>query len=92
MKEIDFVANVLLIDDNPLKNLMNNGYNTIHPPTWFGDQIDNFLDACLRPWLNDLLMSNKAVPVYVRANPLCGCQMLEDPLSHLVFDILRGVT
>jgi len=89
MKEIDYVANILLIDDSPLKNLLNNGYNDIHPSTSFGDETNNFLDACLWLWLNGLLMSKEAVPIYIRANLLCCYQMLEVNLSPVAFHILK---
>ena len=34
MREIESTDYILLIDDSPLKNLLNNPYNAIHPKTW----------------------------------------------------------
>lgn len=63
----------------------------MHPESWSGDDNDNFLNGHLRPWLDNLLKSNEAVPVYVKANPLLGCQSPTDKLSREGFQILKGV-
>ena len=91
MKEIDSVDYTLLIDDSPIKNLMNNPYNAIHPRTWSGEQGDLFLNGTLRPWLDGLLLSNRPVPEYVKANPLHGSQRPEPQMSRLAHNILEGV-
>ena len=91
MREIESTDYILLIDDSPLKNLLNNPYNAIHPKTWSGEANDSFLNAFLRPWLDGLLSSNRAVPEYVKANPLCGCQIPKERLGQLACNILKGV-
>ena len=90
-REIESTDYILLIDDSPLKNLLNNPYNAIHPKTWSGEADDSFLNAFLRPWLDGLLSSNRAVPEYVKANPLRGCQTPEERLGQLACNILKGV-
>jgi hypothetical protein len=61
---------ILLIDDSPIKNVMNDPFSAVHPPTWNGDSGDTFLQESLKPWLNGLLASNMDVPAYVKENPL----------------------
>lgn len=39
---LPYVENVLLIDDSPSKNLLNDTHNTVHPESWSGDDNDNF--------------------------------------------------
>lgn len=39
---LPYVENVLLIDDSPSKNLLNDMHNTVHPESWSGDDNDNF--------------------------------------------------
>jgi len=48
---------ILLVDDNPVKNLPNHPHNAIFPQSWCGDKRDNYLDGHLRPWLDGLFHS-----------------------------------
>lgn len=91
MDEIDSVDNALMIDDSPVKNLLNDPYNAVHPETWSGDTSDIFLGTCLRPWLDGLFESNEAVPVYVKAVPLLGCQLPEERLGRLAKNVLQCI-
>ena len=90
--KLDFVDNVLLVDDTPLKNLMNESYSAIHPSTSNGDGNDIYLKKNFRPWLEGLLRSNEAVCVYVKANPLIGGSLPEERLSSLALKILQGLS
>ena len=63
---------VLLVDDSPLKNVINNPYNTVHPPTWNGSLEDNFMEQTLKPWLAALFASNVDVPIFVAQFPIPG--------------------
>jgi hypothetical protein len=91
MGEVKSVQDVLLVDDSPVKNLLNDVNSAVHPTTWSGQVGDNFLPATLRPWLDGLFLSNEAVPDYVKANPLLGCQNPVDRLDSLGINILKGV-
>jgi hypothetical protein len=90
--KLDSVDNVLLVDDTPLKNLMNEPYSIVHPSSWNGNGNDIYLKKNLRPRLEGLLRSNEAVCVYVKANPLIGGSLSEEKLSSLALNILRGLS
>lgn len=64
--------NILLIDDNPQKNLLNDLHNDVFPQSYRGELNDNYLQMQLMSWLNGLMLSNEVVPEYVRNNPLPG--------------------
>ena len=40
---LETVEDVLLVDDGPQKNLLNDVHSAIHPPTWSGDDEDRFI-------------------------------------------------
>ena len=84
------VEDVLLIDDNPVKNLSNDPHNTIFPRSWCSNTLDTFLDAHLHPRLERLFKSNEAVPMFVKNNPLFSGQSPMDVLSREAFNILKG--
>ena len=84
------VEDVLLIDDNPIKNLSNDPHNTVFPRSWCGDTRDTFLDMRLCPWLQRPFKSNEVVSMFVKNNPLFSCQSLMDALSREAFNILKG--
>ena len=84
------VEDVLLIDDSPVKNLINDPDNVVFPRSWCGDTRDTFLDAHLRPWLERLFKSNEVVPMFVKNNPLFSGQSPMDALSREGFNILKG--
>lgn len=69
----------------------NDTHNAVHPESWSGDDNDNFLNGHLRPGLDNLLKSNEAVLVSIKANPLLACQSPTDKLSREGFQILKGV-
>ena len=54
MLGLETVEDVLLVDDGPQKNLLNDVHSAIHPPTWSGDDEDRFITAQLQPWLEGL--------------------------------------
>ena len=69
--------NTLLIDNSPLKCLLNDQYNVVFPPT-FGDsdgQADDFILCRLLPYLDRLWKSRLEVPEFVRRNPCQDCQL-----------------
>ena len=43
------VEDVLLVDDGPQKNLLNDVHSALHLPTWSGDDDDRFITAQLQP-------------------------------------------
>ena len=40
---LETVEDVLLMDDGPEKNLLNDVHSAVHPPTWSGDDEDRFI-------------------------------------------------
>jgi hypothetical protein len=99
LKNLDVYANivklqnnedVLLVDNSPMKNLLNDSYSAVHPPSWHGEEEDNFLDVNLKPWLEGLFRSNVAVTKYVRCNPLPSGAYPEDKLDRLAFNVLKA--
>jgi hypothetical protein len=99
LKNLDVYANivklqntedVLLVDDSPMKNLLNDSYNAVHLPSWHGEEEDSFLDVNLKPWLQGLFRSNVAITEYVRCNPLPGGSYPEDKLGRLAFNVLKA--
>ena len=91
MLELETVEDVLLVDDGPQKNLLNNVHSAIHPPTWSGDDDDRFITAQLEPWLKGLFRSSVPVTEYVKRVPLPGGQLPIYLKSELAIKILRGV-
>ena len=57
-------TNTLLIDDSPLKSLLNDQYNAVFPPTFRDNdgQADDFLVYRLLPYLDRLLLSLSRFP------------------------------
>ena len=49
MLELETVEDVLLVDDGPQKNLLNDVHSVVHPPTWSGNDDDRFLTTELQP-------------------------------------------
>lgn len=88
--ELNSLDAVVLVDDSPLKNLMNDRHSAIFPRTWQGDMRDMFLLGVLVPWLADLFKSNDPVPKHVQNNPLFHGQSPVDPLGGLGNLILEG--
>ena len=39
MLGLEIVEDVLLVDNGPQKNLLNDVHSAIHPPTWSGDDV-----------------------------------------------------
>ena len=91
MLGLETVEDVLLVDDGPQKNLLNDVHSAIHPPTWSGDDDDRFITAQLQPWLEGLFRSSVPVTEYVKWVPLPGGQLLIYRKSELAIKILRGV-
>ncbi|KAG0572658.1 hypothetical protein KC19_VG114400 [Ceratodon purpureus] len=87
---LESVEEVLLVDDSPQKNLLNDPHNAVHPPTWSGDGDDRFLTMTLKPWLEGLFRSGEAVPEYVKLALLPFGQFPMDRSSDLALKILRG--
>ena len=57
MLGLETVEDVLLVDDGPQKDLLNDVHSPIHPPTWSGDDEDRFITIQLQPWLEGLFRS-----------------------------------
>ena len=92
MLGLETVEDVLLVDDGPQKNLLNDVHSAVHPPTWSGDDEDRFITAQLQPWLEGLFRSSVPVTEYVKRVPLPGGQLPIYRKSELTIKILRGVT
>ena len=92
MLGLETVEDVLLVDDGPQKNLLNDIHSAIHPPTWFGDDEDRFITTQLQPWLEGLFRSSVPVTEYVKRVPLPGGQLPIYWKSKLAIKILKGVT
>ena len=91
MLGLETVEDVLLVDDGPQKNLLNDVHSAIHPPTWSGDDEDRFITVQLQPWLEGLFRSSVPVTKYVKRVPLPGGQLPIYRKSELAINILRGV-
>ena len=72
---LETVEDVLLVDDGPKKNLLNDVHRAIHPPTWSSDDEDRFITMQLQPWLEGLFTSSVAVTDYVKRVPFPGGQL-----------------
>ena len=99
LKNLDVYANimklqniedVLLVNDSSIKNLLNDSYSTIHPPSWHGKEENSFLDVNLKPWLQGLFWSNIAVIEYVQCNPLSSGAYPKEKLGRLAFNVLKA--
>ena len=91
MLGLETVEDVLLVDDGPQKNLLNDVHSAFHPPTWSGDDEDRFITAQLQPWLEGLFRSSVPVTEYVKRVPLPSGQLPIYRMSKLAIKILRGV-
>ena len=91
MLGLETVEDILLVDDGPQKNLLNDVHRAIHCPTWSGDDEDRFITAQLQPWLEGLFRSSVPVTEYVKQVLLPGGQLLIYQKSELAIKILRGV-
>ena len=88
---LETIEDVLLVDDGPEKNLLNDVHSVVHPPTWSGDDEDRFITMQLQPWLEDLFKSSVPVTEYVKRVLLPGGQLPIYRKSELAIKILRGV-
>ena len=89
---LETIEDVLLVDDGPEKNLLNDVHSTVPPPTWSGDDEDRFITMQLQPsWLEGLFRSSVPVTEYVKRVFLPGGQLLVYRKSELAIKILRGV-
>ena len=91
MLGLEIIEDVLLVDDGPQKNLLNDVHSAIHPLTWSGDDEDRFITIQLQPWLESLFRSSVPVTEYVKRVPLSGGQLPIYQKSELAIKILRGV-
>ena len=84
-------SNILLIDDSPLKSLLNDQYNAVFPPTFrdSDSQANDFLVCRLLPYLDRLRMSRLQVPDSVRRNPCQGCQLPSCIFIGIANDLVR---
>ena len=84
-------SNTLLIDDSPLKSLLNDQYNVVFPPTFRDSdgQADDFLVCRLLPYLDRLRMSRLQVPDFVQRNPCHGCQLPSCTFIGIANDLVR---
>ena len=91
MLGLETVEDVLLVDDGPQKNLLNDVHSAIHPLTWSDDDDDRFITAQFQPSLEDLFRSSVPITEYVKRVPLPGGQLPIYRKSELAIKILRGV-
>ena len=91
MLGLETVEDVLLVDDGPEKNLLNDVHSAVHPPTWSSDDEDRFITTQLQPWLEGLFRSSVPVTEYVKRVPLPGGQLPIYRKSELAIKILRGI-
>ena len=66
---LETVEDVLLVDDGPKKNLLNDVHSVVHPPIWSGDDEDRFITMQFQPWLEGLFRSSAPVTEYVKRVP-----------------------
>ena len=88
---LETVEDVLLVDNSPQKNLLNDVHSVVHPSTWTGDDEDRFITIQLQLWLEGLFRSSEVVTEYVKRVPLPGGQLPEDQKSNLAIKILNGI-
>ena len=92
MLGLETVEDVLLVDNGPEKNLLNNVHSAIHPSTWSGDDEDRFITIQLHPWLKGLFRSRIPIIQYVKLVLLPSGQLPIYRKSELAIKILRRVT
>ena len=85
---LETIENVLVVDDSPQKNLLNDIHSVVYSPTWFGDDEDRFITMQLQLWLEGLFRLSEVVTRYVKRAPLPGGQLPEDQKSNLAIKIL----
>ena len=88
---LEIVKDVLLVNDGPEKNLLNDVHSAVHPLTWSGNDEDRFITMQLQLWLEGLFRSSVAVTDYVKRVSLLGGQLLIYRKSELAIKILKGV-
>ena len=88
---LETVEDVLLVNDSPEKNLLNDVHSVVYLSTWSGDDRDMFITMHLQSWLEGLFRSSEIVKEYVKRASLPGGQVLEDRMSDLAVKILSGV-
>ena len=89
---LETIEDVLLVDDGPEKNLLNDVHSVVHLPTWSGDKEDRFITMQLQLRLEGLFRSNVVVIDYVKRVPLPGGQLLIYRKSEFAIKILRWIT
>ena len=90
LMRLETVEDVLLANDSPKENLLNDVHSVVHFVTWFGDNGDRFITMHLL-WLKGLFKSNEVVIEYMRQAWLLGGQLPEDQKSDLAIKILKDV-
>ena len=88
---LETIEDVLLVDDGPKKNLLNDVHSAVHPPIWSGDDEDRFITMQLQLWLESLFRSSEVVTDYIKWFLLPDDQLLKDQKSNLAIKILRGI-
>ena len=95
------VENTLLIDDTPYKNVLNNPYNALHPPTCtmyterkLKPGVKPFLNQTLQPFLFKLRSSGCTVPEFCEAHHKIGKRRMfpSDPLYHKYKELVPYAT
>ena len=92
MAQLSSLDYILLIDDSPIKNLLNDKHSAVFPPTFLRDLKDSYLAEHLMPWLDGLFKSTEAMPKYIKNHALFGGQSPVDRMSSLGDLILNGNT
>ena len=88
---LETVEDVLLVDDSPQKDLLNDVHSAVHPPTGSGDDENRLITMQLQPWLESLFRSSIVIIEYVKRVPLLSGQFQKDQKFNLAIKILGGV-
>ena len=75
--------NTIIIDDSPMKHILNDSENVLYPVSWLHDgagQNDTFLIDTLLPWLQQLYRTQD-VKVAARVLEMIGQSILSDDPS-----------
>ena len=81
------LENTLLIDDSPIKSILNPQGNVIFLDTWTSDRKDTFLVDSLAPYLRRLELHPGSIPDFVRSNPIGNAAL--SPRDNVYKSIVR---
>ena len=79
--------NTLLINDNPIKSVLNPPGNVIFPNPWTDDRNDLFLVHRLAPYLRRFVLHPGSIPDFVRSKPISNVAL--SPRYNVYKSIVR---